>query len=77
MDSQTRAGAVVALPFAPAFYRVFTGFSSAQVKAFLNSPLIENLFYSVWLIGLWGVLIAGAMVMLCAHLRLALALSAR
>lgn len=68
---------IVALTFAPAFFRVLIGFSTTEAQAFINSPLMNNLFFSVWLVGLWGVLVAASIIMFFAYLRLVFALMRR
>ena len=66
--------AIVFLPYAPLFLRFVAGSGFPQMKAFFASPLIDNLFFNIWIVGLWAILVAAAIILFFAYIRLAIAL---
>ena len=69
--------AIVFLPYAPLFLRFLAGSGFPQVEAVFNSPLVDNIFFNIWLVGLWSMIIAAAIILFFAYIRLAFALRLR
>jgi len=66
--------AIVTLPFAPLFLRFLAGSGFPQVEAFFAWSLIDNVFFNIWLVGLWSMIITAAIILFFAYIRLAFAL---
>ena len=69
--------AIVFLPYAPLFLRFIAGSGFPQVEAFFRSPFLDNSFFNIWLVGLWSMIIAAAIILFFAYIRLAIALRLR
>ncbi len=69
--------AIIFLPYAPLFLRFLAGSGFPQVEAFFTSPLVDNIFFNIWLVGLWGMIVAAAIILFFAYIRLAFALRLR
>lgn len=69
--------AIIFLPFAPLFPRFLAGSGFPQVEAFFSSQLIDNGFFNIWIVGLWAMIIASAIILFFAYIRLAFALRLR
>ena len=69
--------AIIFLPYAPLFLRFLAGSGFPQVEAFFTSPLVDNIFFNIWLVGLWGMIVTAAIILFFAYIRLAFALRLR
>jgi hypothetical protein len=59
------------------FLRFLAGSGFPQVEAFFSSQLIDNGFFNIWIVGLWAMIIASAIILFFAYIRLAFALRLR
>lgn len=69
--------AAITLSYAPVFFRVLQGSSIPQIKAFFDSALMNNPFFAIWFSALWAIMLASAIMLIAAYLRLSLVLRQR
>ena len=69
--------AIVCLPYAPVFVRMAANSRIPALEKLFESSLAENAFFTIWLIGLWAMLVAAAIIFFFAYLRLAFTLRLR